>query len=46
MAPNNRKLSCWIGGATVSSLKAFNRLWVTKKEMEEEGFRVLLGKGI
>lgn len=46
IAPNNRKFSCWIGGATVSSLKAFNRLWVTKKEMEEEGMRVLLGKGI
>lgn len=24
IAPNNRKFSCWIGGATVSSLKAFN----------------------
>lgn len=44
IAPNNRKFSCWIGGATVSSLKAFNRMWVTKKEMEEEGIRVLLNK--
>lgn len=46
IAPNNRKFSCWIGGATVSSLKAFSRMWVTKKEMEEEGMRVLIGKGI
>lgn len=46
VAPNNRKFSCWIGGATVSSLKAFSKLWVTKMEMEEEGMRVLLGKGI
>jgi actin-related protein len=46
IAPNNRKFSCWIGGATVSSLKAFNRMWVTKKEMEEEGMRVLLNKNI
>lgn len=46
IAPNNRKFSCWIGGATVSSLKAFSRMWVTKKEMEEEGVRVLLGRGI
>lgn len=46
IAPTNRKFSCWIGGATVSSLKAFNRMWVTKKELEEEGVRALLGKGI
>ena len=46
IAPNNRKFSCWIGGATVSSLKAFNKLWVTKKEMEEEGMRILLGKNL
>jgi actin-related protein len=46
IAPNNRKISCWIGGATVSSLKAFSKMWVTKKEMEEEGMRVLLGKNI
>jgi len=45
IAPNNRKFSCWIGGATVSSLKAFSRMWVTKKEMEEEGLRVLISKG-
>lgn len=24
LAPKNRKYSCWVGGATVSSLKAFN----------------------
>ena len=46
IAPTNRKFSCWIGGATVSALKAFSRMWVTKKDMEEEGFRILLGKGI
>lgn len=46
IAPNNRKLSCWIGGSTVSSLKAFNRMWITKKDMEEDGNRLLLSKGI
>jgi len=46
IAPNNRTFSCWIGGATVSSLKAFSRMWVTKKDMEEEGTRILLGKDI
>lgn len=41
--PNNRQHSCWIGGSTVSSLKAFNRMWVTKKKYEEEGgYRALL----
>ena len=46
IAPNNRKQSCWIGGATVSSLKAFSRMWVTKKEYEEEGYRVLLRQSV
>ena len=32
MSPKNRRISCWIGGATVSSLKAFNRMWITKKD--------------
>jgi actin-related protein len=45
-APNNRKHSCWVGGATVSSLKAFSRMWVTKKDYEEEGPRVLLRQSI
>lgn len=46
MAPKNRKLSCWVGGATVSSLKAFNRLWITKKEYEEHGSKILFERGI
>ena len=46
IAPTNRKFSCWIGGATVSSLKAFSQMWVTKKEIDEEGNRILLRKGI
>jgi len=46
LAPNNRKFSCWIGGATVSALKAFSKMWVTKKDMEEEGTRILLSKAI
>jgi centractin len=41
--PNNRLHSCWIGGSTVSSLKAFSRMWVTKKQYEEEGgYRALM----
>ena len=37
VAPNNRQHSCWVGGATVSSLKAFNKMWMTKKQFEEDG---------
>lgn len=37
IAPNNRHYSCWVGGATVSSLKAFGKMWMTKKQFEEDG---------
>ena len=37
IAPNNRQYSCWIGGGIVSSLKAFNKMWVSKKDFEEDG---------
>ena len=46
LAPKNRKISCWVGGATVSSLKAFNRMWISKKDFEEEGTRILFERGI
>ena len=46
MAPRNRKESCWVGGATVSSLKAFNRMWITKKDFDEEGSRILFERGL
>jgi centractin len=46
MSPKNRKISCWIGGATVSSLKAFNRMWITKKDFNEEGKRILFERDI
>jgi centractin len=41
--PGNRQHTCWIGGSTISSLKAFSRYWVTKRQYEEEGgYRALL----
>ena len=46
MSPKNRKISCWIGGATVSSLKAFNRMWITKRDFQEEGKRILFERDI
>ena len=46
LAPKNRKYSCWMGGATVSSLKAFNKMWISKKDFEEEGSRILFERGL
>ena len=41
--PDNRVNSCWIGGSLVSSLNAFNKMWITKKQYEEEGgYRALM----
>ncbi|KAI6183915.1 actin [Aphelenchoides bicaudatus] len=35
--PNERKYSSWIGGSIVSSLGAFQQLWIGKSEYEEMG---------
>ena len=35
IAPNNRQHSCWVGGATVSSIKAFNKMWISRKEFQD-----------
>ncbi len=41
--PDNRVHSCWIGGSLVSSLNAFNKMWITKKQYDEEGgYRALM----
>ena len=31
MAPANREFSCWIGGSTISELKAFDKMWISKR---------------
>ena len=41
MVPVNRQYSCWIGGSTISELKAFDRMWITKKQFEAEDGRIL-----
>ena len=46
LAPKNRRFSCWMGGSTVSSLKAFNKMWISKKDFEEEGSRILFERGL
>lgn len=40
LAPKNRDISCWIGGATLSALKAFSEMWITKQEYSENGKRI------
>ena len=34
MAPANRQWSCWIGGSTISELKAFDKMWISKRQFE------------
>ena len=40
IAPKNRDISCWIGGSTLSALKAFNEMWITKQEYQEHGANI------
>lgn len=39
--PNDREFSCWFGGSILTSLASFKSMWITKKEIEEQGPRVL-----
>lgn len=41
MVPVNRQYSAWIGGSTISELKAFDRMWISKKQFENEDGRIL-----
>jgi actin-related protein len=37
IAPNNRQFSCWIGGGIVCTIRAFNKMWISKKDWNESG---------
>ncbi|MGQ4915774.1 MAG: actin, cytoplasmic 2 [Candidatus Asgardarchaeia archaeon] len=37
IAPPERQYSVWIGGSILASLKTFQRMWVTRKEYDEQG---------
>ena len=39
-APPERRYSVWIGGSILASLKTFQRLWISKKEFEDQGASV------
>ena len=40
VAPPERRYSVWIGGSILASLKTFQRLWISKKEFEDQGASV------
>ena len=44
MAPLNRKISCWIGGSTLSSINSFDSMWITKAEYKEKGANLFYAK--
>lgn len=41
VAPPERRYSVWIGGSILASLKTFQRLWVSRKEYQEQGSGVI-----
>ncbi|CAH0730665.1 unnamed protein product, partial [Brenthis ino] len=40
-APQERLYSTWIGGSILASLDTFRKMWVTKREYDEEGHRAV-----
>ncbi|KFO54379.1 Alpha-centractin, partial [Corvus brachyrhynchos] len=40
-APQERLYSTWIGGSILASLDTFKKMWVSKKEYEEDGARAI-----
>uniref|UniRef100_A0A915IW72 Uncharacterized protein n=1 Tax=Romanomermis culicivorax TaxID=13658 RepID=A0A915IW72_ROMCU len=40
-APQERRHSTWIGGSILASLDTFRKMWVSKKEYEDEGAKVI-----
>ncbi len=36
-APPERKYSTWMGGSILASLTTFKKMWISKKEYEEDG---------
>lgn len=40
-APQERLYSTWIGGSILASLESFKRMWISRKEYDEEGPRII-----
>lgn len=45
IAPKNRLISCWVGGATLSCLQSFNQ-YITKEEYKTGKEKILFEKGL
>jgi len=43
-APQERLYSTWIGGSILASLDTFKKMWVSKKEYEDEGVKAITRK--
>ena len=41
LAPQERLYSTWIGGSILASLENFKKMWISKREYEEEGVRAV-----
>ena len=40
-APQERLYSTWIGGSILASLDTFKKMWVSKREYDEDGHRAI-----
>jgi len=40
-APQERLYSTWMGGSILASLDTFKKMWVSKREFDEEGQRAI-----
>lgn len=40
-APQERLYSTWIGGSILASLDTFKKMWVSKREFDEDGIRAI-----
>ena len=45
-SPNKPQLSAWLGGNIISSLEMINKMWVTQKEWDEIGDKIIHTKAI
>ena len=45
-SPNKPQFSAWLGGNVISSLEMINKMWVTQKEWNEIGEKVVHTKAI
>ena len=41
IAPTDRKFTTWIGGSILSTLSTFKSKWITKKDYEENGSKII-----